>query len=80
MIIFISSFNVDEEVSVRGSDSESEDEEATDSSGFLKLSTVSQKCTSSDRPRLSMNSMKYDKELGFVRISLSLNDDDDRLS
>ena len=58
-----------------GSSSSSEASESTDSSGFLKLSTVSQNCTSRERCRLSINSMKYESELGLVRISLSVSGD-----
>ena len=51
------------------SSSSSELSESTDSKGFLKLSTVSQNCTSKERLRLSINSMKYERELGLVNIS-----------
>ena len=58
--------------SSRGSSSSSDPSVSTDSSGFLKLSTVSQNCTSSERFRRSMNSMRYDSELGLVKVSLSV--------
>src|SRR5258708_27023759 len=49
-----------------------DESEFTASSGFLKLSTVSQNWTKRERLRRSMNSMKYDKEVGVVRTSRKL--------
>lgn len=60
------------EGSCRGSSSSPDEPESIDSKGFLKLSTVSQNCTSKDRCRRSMNSMRYDKELGFLSTSRSV--------
>ena len=69
-IMEISSLSVaDKEGSLNASSSSSELSESTDSKGFLKLSTVSQNCTSKERLRLSINSMKYERELGLVNIS-----------
>jgi len=49
-----------------------DESESTASRGFLKLSTVSQNCTRRDRFLRSMNSMKYDREVGVVRTSRML--------
>ena len=54
------------------SSSSPDESESTASSGFLKLSTVSQNCMRRERFRRSMNSMKYDSEVGVVRTSRRL--------
>ncbi|PSR73275.1 hypothetical protein PHLCEN_2v10867 [Hermanssonia centrifuga] len=56
-------FWLDREGSRTGSSSSSELPESMDSNGFLKLSTVSQNWTNNERSFLSMNSMKYDKDV-----------------
>jgi hypothetical protein len=70
LIIDISSLTLLElDLSCIGSSSSPDDPESMDSNGFLKLSTVSQNWTSKDRCRRSINSMKYERELGFLSMS-----------
>lgn len=62
-------------VSCMGSSSSSDDAESIASKGFLKLSTVSQNWTSNDLWRRSINSIKYESELGLLRTSRSTSPD-----